>query len=67
MPNCRKPNKKKIGVWITDLEKAQIDAMLKKHGVKNVAELLRLVRAGRVTILPAAHVLLLSAALYAFA
>lgn len=42
-------------------KKRQIDAMLKKHGVKNVAELLRAVRECRVTISPAAHALLLSA------
>ena len=61
MPNRRKPGKKKIGVWITDAEKHQIDAMLDKHGVRNVAELLRAVREGRVTISPAAYALLLSA------
>ena len=61
MPNQRKQGKKKIGAWVDDSEKAQIDAMLKKHGVKNVAELLRAVRDGRVTISPAAHALLLSA------
>jgi hypothetical protein len=61
MPNQRKQGKKKIGAWVDDAEKAQIDAMLKKHGVKNVAELLRAVREGRVTISPAAYALLLSA------
>lgn len=61
MPNQRKQGKKKIGAWVDDSEKAQIDAMLKKHGVKNIAELLRAVREGRVTISPAAHALLLSA------
>jgi hypothetical protein len=61
MPNQRKQGKKEIGVWVEDSEKAQIDAMLKKHGVKNVADLLRAVREGRVTISPAAHALLLSA------
>jgi hypothetical protein len=34
MPNQRKQGKKKIGAWGDDSEKEQIDAMLKKHGVK---------------------------------
>lgn len=61
MPNQRKQGKKKIGVWVEDEEKAQIDAELKKHGVKNVAELLRAVREGRVKISPHVQALLLAA------
>ena len=61
MPNQRRQGKKKIGVWVDDNEKAQIDTMLKKHGVKNVAELLKAVREGRITVSPATYALLLSA------
>jgi hypothetical protein len=61
MPNQRKQGKKKIGAWVDDAEKAQLDAELKKHGCKNLAELLRAVREGRVRIDPRVHALLLSA------
>jgi hypothetical protein len=60
MPNQRKPGKKKIGVWVTDEEQSQINAELKKHGMKNVAELLKAIREGRVKVSP--HVQALVAA-----
>jgi hypothetical protein len=61
MPNQRKQGKKKIGAWVDDAEKAQLDAQLKKHGFKSLADLLRAVREGRVKIDPGTYALLLSA------
>lgn len=61
MPNQRKPGKKKIGVWVTDEEKVLIDRELKKHGLSNVAELLKAVREGTVKISPHIKTLALAA------
>lgn len=52
MLNQRKDGKKKIGAWVTDEEKDMLDREIKKHGLKNVAELLRAVREGTVKISP---------------
>jgi hypothetical protein len=41
MPNQRNPNKKKIGVWVTDEEHQAIRGKLEQLGYKSLADYLR--------------------------
>lgn len=52
MSNQRDPNKKKVNMWMTDEEKAQLAAAAKKHGFSNVTEFVKAVARGAVKAAP---------------